>query len=254
MDSSEPYASAAPKPAGLTVTMKTFLSLISLFVVAQFIGTVLFGFYLHMKLDKVGDEMGLHEDFVFLKRLQKCRKPQDPDDTFLDCRKVLKTFQDLQDVTSKVPQESPIAMQKGDKKPAAAIHLAGLKDSRKVLQWQNAIYGPMDDAFSYQDGKFKVAEGGRYYIYSQVAFCTNLVPRTPFSVYVYLNLPSESDQLLLKGVGTHRSSEDLCGLQSIHLGRVVELQPGHTVFVNVTDSARVNYNHGNTYFGMFQLS
>lgn len=124
-----------------------------------------------------------------------------------------------------------------------------------VLQWKRPPYSPMDnDTFSYQDGKIKVGKRGRYYIYSQVAFCTKPETHASFSLYVYLNLPSEADQLLLKGVGTHGTSDDLCSLQSIHVGRVVELQEGHVIFVNVTDLSRVNYDHGYTYFGMSELS
>uniref|UniRef100_A0A8D2LG39 CD40 ligand n=1 Tax=Varanus komodoensis TaxID=61221 RepID=A0A8D2LG39_VARKO len=247
------------EPARVPVTMKAFLSLISLFVVVQLIGTALFGLYLHMKLDKVGDELNLQEDVVFLRRLQKCRKSQDPDTTLLDCTKILKTFNDLQDVSK------PFAMRGGCENAelgqllllCSTVDKNVLKHSLffpPVLQWQKAIYAPMDDTFSYQDGNLKVTKSGRYFIYSQVAFCSNMLPHVPFSVYVYLNLPFQVDQLLLKGVGTHGTSGDLCGLQSIHLGRTAELQQGHTIFVNVTDSSRVNYNHENTYFGVFQLS
>ncbi|XP_066496248.1 CD40 ligand [Tiliqua scincoides] len=252
MDSNEAYSPSASRPAGITSTMKTFLSLILVFLIAQVIGVVLFGLYLHMKLDKVGDELNLQEDVTFLRRLQKCQKPENRDASLLDCTKVLSHFQDL--VRFQVPQESSMAKQTGDKRPSASIHLAGAKDNRKILQWRKSVYAPSDDTFSYQDGKVTVSKGGRYYIYSQVAFCTKRAPHAPFSLYVYLNLPSELDQLLLKGVGTHGDSDDLCGLQSIHLGRAVELQKGHVVFVNVTDSSRVNYDHGNTYFGMFELS
>ncbi|KAH0630809.1 hypothetical protein JD844_004053 [Phrynosoma platyrhinos] len=233
MESGEAYSPSGPRTTSgsTTVIMKTFLSLITTFVIAQLVGTALFGLYLHMKLDKVGEEMSLGEDVLFLRKLQKCRKPQEGDATLLDCAKILKSFQDLQSETSKV-----------------------LSILSSVLQWKKTIYAPTDDAFSYQAGKLTVARGGRYYIYSQVAFCTNPEPHVPFSVYMYLNLPSELDKLLLKGVGTHSGADDLCGLQSIHLGRAVELQPGHTIFVNVTDSSRVNYDYGNTYFGMFELS
>ncbi|KAJ6650780.1 hypothetical protein lerEdw1_004000 [Lerista edwardsae] len=251
MESNEAYPPSAPRPAG-TGTMKTFLSLILVFLIAQVIGTVLFGLYLHMKLDKVGDELSLQEDITFLRRLQKCQNPEDQDTTLLDCAKILSRFQNL--VRPQVPQESALAKQTGDKRPSATIHLAGLKDKRKILQWRKSVYAPADETFSYQEGKITVAKGGRYYIYSQVAFCTKQAPHAPFNVYIYLNLPAESDQLLLKGVGTHGESDDLCGLQSIHLGRAVELQEGHVVFVSVTDSSRVNYDNGNTYFGMFELS
>nr|XP_060612409.1 CD40 ligand [Anolis sagrei ordinatus] len=254
MEAGDAYSPPSPRSSGSTVTMKAFLGLITAFVIAQLVGTAMFGLYLHMKLDKVGEEMSLGEDVLFLRRLQKCRKPQDGGATLLDCAKVLKSFQDLQDLASKVPQESALAMQKGDKRPSATIHLAGWKDSNKVLQWKKTIYAPTDDTFSYQDGKLTIIRGGRYYIYSQVAFCANPVPHVPFSVNLYLHLPSERDKLLLKGVGTQGGTNDICGLQSIHLGRAVELQPGHAIFVNVTDSSRVNYNHENTYFGMFELS
>lgn len=122
-----------------------------------------------------------------------------------------------------------------------------------VLQWTEALYAPNDDTFSYQDGKLQVDRGGRYYIYAQVTFCMASA-HVPFSVHMYLHLPSENDQLLLKGMRTPGRLVNLCSMQSLHLGRVVELQKGHTVFINVTDSSRVNYDHGNTYFGMFEIS
>ncbi|XP_025022809.1 CD40 ligand [Python bivittatus] len=252
----EPYSPTNLRPVEPVpmVTMKTFLGVISLFVIAQLVGTVFYILHLHMKLDKMGSEMTLHEDFMFLKRVQNCRKPQEDDTTFLDCAKISDTFRDLLDLPKKVPDQRKPAMQTGDKKPSASIHLAGMNTRSKVLQWKNAVYAPKDDVFSNLDGKIKIGKGGRYYIYSQVAFCSKPELRAPFNVYVYLNLPSESDQLLLKGVGTYSSSEDLCGLQSIYVGRAVELQLGHTVFVNVTDYSRVNYDHGNTYFGIIQLS
>lgn len=125
---------------------------------------------------------------------------------------------------------------------------------RTVLHWKSTIYAPKDEAFSNWDGKITTSKEGRYYIYAQVTFCSKPDLRAPFNVFVYLTLPLETDQLLLKGVGTYSSSVDMCGLQSIHVGRAVELQSGHTVFVNVTDISRVDYAHGNTYFGLIQLS
>ncbi|KAG6937166.1 CD40 ligand [Chelydra serpentina] len=111
----------------------------------------------------------------------------------------------------------------------------------------------MNNLISYKGGKLKVEKEGLYYIYSQVSFCTKPAPGAPFTVFIYLNLPSESDRLLLKGQDTHSSSSVYCALQSTHLGGVFELRKDDVVFVNVTDSTQVNYDHGNTYFGMFKL-
>ncbi|XP_070616122.1 CD40 ligand [Erythrolamprus reginae] len=263
-ESRQPHAPSNMPPAEPVsrVTMKTFLSVITIFVVAQLVGTVLYILHLHLKLDKMGNELTLHEDYVFLKRVQSCRKPQGEEDTsFLDCAKISESFQQLMDDTfpmtpasQKVPDHIPPAMQISKPKRGASIHLAGVISKSKVLHWGNTIYAPKDDAFSNRDGKITISEDGRYYVYAQVTFCSKSDLHAPFNVRVYLNLPLETDQLLLKGVGTYSPSLDGCGLQSIHVGRAVELRSGHTLFVNVTDISSVDYNHGNTYFGLVQIS
>lgn len=123
-----------------------------------------------------------------------------------------------------------------------------------VLEWKTTMYGPMNNnSISYQEGKLKVKEAGLYYIYSQVSFCTKPETLAPFTLYIYLYLPMEEDRLLLKGLDTHSNSVSLCNLQSIREGGVFKLREGDMVFVNVTDSTRVNYSHGSTYFGIFKL-
>ncbi|TFK15257.1 A-kinase anchor protein 17B-like [Platysternon megacephalum] len=180
-------------------------------------------------------ELSLHEDYLFLRRIQKCRKPEGAGSSLLDCKEIINRFQDL---LVKDPEVS-----KDDAK----------FEMQKVLQWQKTGYAPMSNLISYKGGKLKVEKEGLYYIYSQVSFCTKTAPGAPFTVFIYLNLPSESDRLLLKGQDTHSSSSVYCALQSTHLGGVFELRKGDVVFVNVTDSTQVNYDHGNTYFGMFKL-
>lgn len=57
----EPYGPATPRPMSSTSpsTMKMFMGFLTVFIVAQMIGTVLFCLYLHMKMDKVSGETGL---------------------------------------------------------------------------------------------------------------------------------------------------------------------------------------------------
>lgn len=116
------------------------------------------------------------------------------------------------------------------------------------------MYGPTDNnLISYQEGKLKVKEAGLYYIYSQVSFCTQAKTSALFTLHIYLHLPMEEDRLLMKGLDTHNTSTSVCDLQSIREGGVFNLREGDMVFVNVTDSRRVIYKHGSTYFGMFKL-
>lgn len=57
----EPYGTEAPRPINSTSPgiMKMFVGFLTLFIVAQTIGTVLFCLYLHMKMDKVSGERRL---------------------------------------------------------------------------------------------------------------------------------------------------------------------------------------------------
>uniref|UniRef100_A0A8C8SIH2 CD40 ligand n=1 Tax=Pelusios castaneus TaxID=367368 RepID=A0A8C8SIH2_9SAUR len=275
----EPYSPATPRPTSTSPpnTMKMFMCFLTVFIIAQSIGTVLFCLYLHMKLDKTESALSLHEDYVFLRKVQKCRKPEGEGSSFLDCKEIINKFQDLlvkdpegsQDGGKFERQKGTFLdiwgklFQSGNWFCQETIFFASLKTPSiqlnsdvfpsTVLHWQKTGYAPMSNLITYKGGKLKVEKEGLYYIYSQVSFCTKPTPGAPFTVFVYLNLPTESDRVLLKGQDTHSSSSVYCALQSTHLGGVFELRQGDVVFVNVTDSTQVNYDHGNTYFGMFKL-
>ncbi|NXW48932.1 CD40L protein, partial [Nyctiprogne leucopyga] len=274
----EPYSPATPRPISSTSpsTMKMFMGFLAVFIVAQMIGTVLFCLYLHMKMDKMEEVLSLNEDYIFLRKVQKCQTAEGQKSTLLDCEKILKGFQDLQCKDGGASKEEPkFEMQRGhehhkrpylmhknetsvevEKRQPIAAHLAGQKSEKtvSVLEWRTTMYGPMNNnLISYQGGKLKVEEAGLYYIYSQVSFCTKTATSAPFTLYIYLYLPVEEDRLLMRGQNTHSTSMPHCDLQSIRVGGVFELRKGDMVFVNVTDSTRVNYYHGSTYFGIFKL-
>ncbi|XP_071614030.1 CD40 ligand [Heliangelus exortis] len=271
----EPYSPTTPRPISNTSpsTMKMFVAFLAVFILAQTIGTVLFCLFLHVKMDKMEEGLSLNEDYIFLRKVQKCQTAEGQKSTLLDCEKILKGFQNLQCKDGGASkEEAKFEMQRGhehphlmkktetsvesEKRQPIAAHLAGQKSMEKVsvLEWQKTMYGPMDDnSISYQEGKLKVEEAGLYYIYSQVSFCTKPATSAPFTLYIYLYLPMEEDRLLLKGLNTHSNSSPHCDLQSIWEGGVFELRKGDMVFVNVTDSTRVNYRHGSNYFGIFKL-
>lgn len=95
---------------------------------------------------------------------------------------------------------------------------------------------------------------GFYYVYTHVTFCTNREPpsQTPFIASLCLKSTSGSERILLRAANTHSSSK-FCGQQSIHLGGVFELQPGASLFVNVTDPSQVSHGTGFTSFGLLKL-
>ncbi|NXX47209.1 CD40L protein, partial [Tricholaema leucomelas] len=275
----EPYSPTAPRPASGTSasTMKMFMGFLAAFMVAQTIGTTLFCLYLHMKMDKTEELLSLNEDYVFLRKVQKCQTAEGQESTLLDCEKISKAFQDLQCQDRGPSKGQPkFEMQKGEflsatrdmpgeeeklglewgflHPPAAHLSSRAWHRGRALLQWTRTTYGPVDnDLISYEEGKLKVKEAGLYYIYSQVTFCTKAATLAPFTLSIYLYLPMEEDRLLLRGQDTHSTSNLQCDLQSIRVGGAFRLRQADMVFANVTDSLRMVYNHGNTYFGIFKL-
>ncbi|XP_016153836.1 PREDICTED: CD40 ligand isoform X2 [Ficedula albicollis] len=271
----EPYGPEAPRPISSTSpgNMKMFMGFLTVFIVVQAIGTVLFCLYLHMKMDKMEEVLNLNEDYIFLKKVQKCQTAEGQKTTLLDCEKIIKGFQNIQCKDRPVKEQSKFEMQRGpehhehprlthknepsvaEKREPIAVHLAGQQSSKagSVLEWKETMYGPTSSLISNKEGKLKVEEEGLYYIYSQVSFCTREVSSAPFTIYIYLHIPKEEDRLLLKGQKTQSTLKSLCELQSIRVGGVFNLREDDMVFVNVTDSTKVKYSHGNTYFGIFKL-
>ncbi|TRZ08065.1 hypothetical protein HGM15179_019041 [Zosterops borbonicus] len=260
----EPYGPEAPRPISSTSPgiMKMFMGFLTVFIVVQTIGTMLFCLYLHMKMDKIEEVLSLNEDYIFLKKVQKCQTAEGQKSTLLDCEKIIKGFQNIQcKVHGPEYYEHPHLTHKNETSVAAekrkpiAVHLAGQQSNKagSVLEWKETMYGPMNSLISNKEGKLKVEEAGLYYIYSQVSFCTREVSLAPFTLYIYLHIPKEEDRLLLKGQKTQSTLKSLCELQSIRVGGVFNLREDDMVFVNVTDSTKVKYSHGNTYFGIFKL-
>ncbi|NWR84742.1 CD40L protein, partial [Furnarius figulus] len=271
----EPYSPEAPRPISSTSpgTMKMFMGFLTVFIVAQMIGTVLFCLYLHMKMDKMEEVLSLSEDYIFLRKVQKCQTAEGQKSTLLDCEKILKGFQDLQSKDGSLKEQPKFEMQRGhehhehphlmhknetsvaaEKRQPIAVHLAVQKSNKagSVLEWKETMYGPTNSLISNEEGKLKVKEAGLYYIYSQVSFCTKEASSAPFTLYIYLHIPKEEDRLLLKGLQTQGTRKD-CELQSIRVGGVFKLREDDMVFVNVTDSTKLNFSHGNNYFGIFKL-
>ncbi|XP_068008315.1 LOW QUALITY PROTEIN: CD40 ligand [Melanerpes formicivorus] len=271
----EAYSPAAPRPGGTASpgTMKIFMAFLAVCMLAQTIGTTLFCLYLHMKMDKMEEVLNLNEDYIFLRRIQKCQTAEGQKSTLLDCEKILKGFQDLQCKDKEPSKEQPkFEMQRGhnhprlthknetpvaeEKRQPVAAHLAGVTRNKaaSVLHVATTMYGPTaNDLISTREGKLQVKEAGLYYIYSQVTFCTKAATSAPFTLYIYLYLPLEEKRLLLRGQDTHNTSNPTATFQSVRVGGVFKLREGDMVFASVTDSERVGYSHGSTYFGLFKL-
>ncbi|XP_046324119.1 CD40 ligand isoform X1 [Marmota monax] len=223
------------------------------------IGSALFAVYLHRRLDKIEDERNLHEDFVFMKTIQRCNKG-DGSLSLLNCEEIRSQFEGfVKDImlNKEEKKKESVEMQKGDQNPQIAVHVVSeASKTASVLQWAKKGYYTMsNNLVTLENGKqLTVKREGLYYVYTQVTFCSNreALSQAPFIVSLCLKSSSESERILLRAATSHSSSKP-CGQQSTHLGGVFELQSGASLFVNVTDPSQVSHGTGFTSFGLLKL-
>uniref|UniRef100_A0A4W5MLX8 Tumor necrosis factor ligand superfamily member 10 n=1 Tax=Hucho hucho TaxID=62062 RepID=A0A4W5MLX8_9TELE len=130
-----------------------------------------------------------------------------------------------------------------------------------VRSWTNQSFGAHLHNMTLANGRLRVPQDGRYYMYSQVYF------RYPS--------PSEGDQptashqlvqcvykktsylrpiQLLKGVGTKCWAPDAeYALHSVYQGGLFELRAGDELFVSVSSPTMVHAEESSSYFGAFRL-
>ncbi|NWH70426.1 TNF10 factor, partial [Piaya cayana] len=127
-----------------------------------------------------------------------------------------------------------------------------------ISRWEDSTIHSHLQNFTYRDGRLRVNQAGKYYIYSQIYF---RYPSAGTRVSVpqlvqCINWKTSYSQpiLLLKGVGTKCwAPEADYGLHALYQGGLFELKAGDELFVSVSSLA-IDYNDAAaSYFGAFRL-
>ncbi|XP_020778402.1 TNF superfamily member 10, like [Boleophthalmus pectinirostris] len=184
--------------------------------------------------------------------------------TFIEARTLPRTFNSTGSkfVTS-VPQRPSAHLTLRDSSspgPTPGLH----QSCRHVVRsWANQSFGSHLHNMSLTNGKLKVPQDGRYYLYSQVYFRypspassegdqRSVSHQLVQCVYKKTSYPSPIQ--LLKGVGTKCWAPDAeYALHSVYQGGLFELRAGDELFVSVSSPNMVNADDSSSYFGAFRL-
>uniref|UniRef100_A0A3B5AMJ2 Tumor necrosis factor ligand superfamily member 10 n=1 Tax=Stegastes partitus TaxID=144197 RepID=A0A3B5AMJ2_9TELE len=132
-----------------------------------------------------------------------------------------------------------------------------------VRSWANQSFGAHLHNMTLSNGKLRVPQDGRYYLYSQVYFRypspaasdgdqRSVSHQLVQCVYKKTSYPSPIQ--LLKGVGTKCWAPDAeYALHSVYQGGLFELRAGDELFVSVSSPTMVNADDSSSYFGAFRL-
>ncbi|NXX73642.1 TNF10 factor, partial [Urocolius indicus] len=129
-----------------------------------------------------------------------------------------------------------------------------------IVRWEDSTIHSHLQNLTYRDGRLRINQPGKYYVYSQIYFrypsdgagAGASVPQ----LVQCINWKTSYSQpiLLLKGVGTKCwAPEADYGLHALYQGGLFELKAGDELFVSVSSLA-INYNDAAaSYFGAFRL-
>ncbi|XP_021261331.1 tumor necrosis factor ligand superfamily member 10-like [Numida meleagris] len=129
-----------------------------------------------------------------------------------------------------------------------------------ITRWEDSTIHSHLQNITYRDGRLRVNQAGKYYVYSQIYFrYSRDGAGTRVSVpqlVQCINWKTSYSQpiLLLKGVGTKCwAPEADYGLHALYQGGLFELKAGDELFVSVSSLA-IDYNDAAaSYFGAFRL-
>ncbi|XP_014012074.1 tumor necrosis factor ligand superfamily member 10 isoform X2 [Salmo salar] len=130
-----------------------------------------------------------------------------------------------------------------------------------VRSWANQSFGAHLHNMTLANGRLRVPQDGRYYLYSQVYFrypsltegdqhtTSHQLVQCVYKKTSYLR-PIQ----LLKGVGTKCWAPDAeYALHSVYQGGLFELRAGDELFVSVSSPSMVHAEESSSYFGAFRL-
>ncbi|PKK18526.1 tumor necrosis factor ligand superfamily member 10, partial [Columba livia] len=129
-----------------------------------------------------------------------------------------------------------------------------------IALWEDSTIHSHLQNITYRDGRLRVNQAGKYYVYSQIYFrypSDGASARVSVPQLVQcINWKTSYSQpiLLLKGVGTKCwAPEANYGLHALYQGGLFELKAGDELFVSVSSLA-IDYNDAAaSYFGAFRL-
>ncbi|KAL2077189.1 hypothetical protein ACEWY4_026693 [Coilia grayii] len=251
-----------PEPRKNHTGLLWFVSVVLvLHILLTFVGFI----YLFYKGNQASLQGGeFHEkyldDFLILKRLQKCDDDQLDDQSLLDCKRLLDTFRNV--------MAKAIAMLTAEQFHGALAHMSvsntrqkpctGGKDKTMcVLEW-NAEHSVMVNVDTVKDSRITIQYPGYYYVYSQVTFSINN-SNEPLKNTIrhvkrkdntnkYLS-PEESDEILLSTYCAPKSMPFCTASQ----GGVFKLEQGEELYVSVNNLSWVSYDWNSTFFGLYKL-
>nr|XP_014426479.1 tumor necrosis factor ligand superfamily member 11-like [Pelodiscus sinensis] len=129
-----------------------------------------------------------------------------------------------------------------------------------VTRWEDRTVHTHLQNVTYQAGKLRVSQAGKYYIYSQIYFrypgAGAAARLSGHQLVQCINRETAYGQpiLLLKGVGTKCwAPEAADGLHTLYQGGLFELQAGDQLFVSVSSPAIDYDDTAASYFGAFLL-
>uniref|UniRef100_A0A8C3SMD0 Tumor necrosis factor ligand superfamily member 6 n=1 Tax=Chelydra serpentina TaxID=8475 RepID=A0A8C3SMD0_CHESE len=136
-----------------------------------------------------------------------------------------------------------------------AAHLTGKADQKALpLEWVTTLGHAFTSSIQYRHRSLVINETGLYFVYSKVFFRGKICNNVPLDHIVFKQNPAyPASQVLMEDRKMNYCAAGKMWARGSYLGALFNLTKSDSLYVNVSETALVNFEESKTFFGLYKL-
>ncbi|KAM7162897.1 tumor necrosis factor ligand superfamily member 6 [Macrochelys suwanniensis] len=136
-----------------------------------------------------------------------------------------------------------------------AAHLTGKADQKALpLEWVTTLGHAFTSSIQYRHRSLVINETGLYFVYSKVFFRGKICNNLPLDHIVFKQNPAyPASQVLMEDRKMNYCAAGKMWARGSYLGALFNLTKSDSLYVNVSETALVNFEESKTFFGLYKL-
>ncbi|KAH1166156.1 hypothetical protein KIL84_015328 [Mauremys mutica] len=136
-----------------------------------------------------------------------------------------------------------------------AAHLTGKADQKALpLEWVATLGHAFTSNIQYRHRSLVINETGLYFVYSKVFFRGKICNNLPLDHIVFKQNPAyPASQVLMEDRKMNYCAAGKMWARGSYLGALFNLTKSDSLYVNVSETALVNFEESKTFFGLYKL-
>uniref|UniRef100_A0A8C8RMR8 Tumor necrosis factor ligand superfamily member 6 n=1 Tax=Pelusios castaneus TaxID=367368 RepID=A0A8C8RMR8_9SAUR len=136
-----------------------------------------------------------------------------------------------------------------------AAHVTGKADQKTLpLEWVSTLGHAFTSSIQYKERSLVISETGLYFLYSKVFFRGKVCNNQPLDHMVFKRNPAyPASQVLMEDRTMNYCMAGKMWARTSYMGALFNLTKLDSLYVNVSETALVNFEESKTFFGLYKL-